>query len=78
MRTTDFPVKLLVFFALNPDEVLTIDDVKHKWDITYDAAQSAMYRLSKSGWLQRSEEVTTKGKISVYEIGPLMRQALDE
>jgi predicted transcriptional regulator of viral defense system len=78
MRTTDFPVKLLVFFARNPEETLTIEDVQNKWDITYQAAQAATYRLANAGWLKRSELINERGKIVVYEIGPLMRQELDE
>lgn len=67
-----------MFFARNPEEILTIEDAQHKWGVTYHAAQAAMYRLEKSGWLQRTEPRRVRSKATIYEIGPTMKQELRE
>lgn len=44
-------VRILLWFAANPDEELTIADVAARWDLPHDHARHATRMLRSAGWL---------------------------
>lgn len=72
MRTTHIPISIIVFFARNEDEELCIEDVQRKFSTTYYAAQKALWRLHKNGWLIKHEV----GRTGFYSINPKMLESI--
>lgn len=69
LRTMSLATKIVTFFDYNVEEELEIKDVMAKWGVGYAAAQKALYRLVRAGWLSRREV----GQASVYGLN---KQAL--
>lgn len=67
---------MLVYFAANPEEVLTTRDMMDKFDISGPKEVAAkMRRLISDGWLAKSQEADTNKwrmglPLNVYHAGP--------
>lgn len=66
LRTTNLPMRILVFFLRNPDEELTIEDTILKFGVTYSAAQRALLRMSKNGILILRRESNRRSYYRLY------------
>lgn len=75
-KLVGLPLKIIIFYARNPDEMLMTEDVCRKWGCTYAAAQKALYRLRAAGWLAMQRENHISGRPSVYEAGATLRNEL--
>ncbi len=69
-RLNDLPIKLITFFVRNPDEVLTIEDVARKFEVSYERAQRALARLQQNKFLTRKIDYSSGHRNSIYSIGP--------
>jgi response regulator of citrate/malate metabolism len=73
-QSDSLPLKLISFFAKNPDEVLTIEDVAIKFDVSYSTAQRALARLAKLKMLNRSIIYNGCVRSSQYGVGSLLQK----
>lgn len=66
-------MKIIAFFARNPDEELTVDDVEVKFGVGHAAAAKALQRLQKSDWL----ELIVDNDLRLYRVNPAVMQQLE-
>lgn len=74
--------RIVLFFARNPDELLSANDVVLKWNCTLINAQRALYNLKLSGLVavhSRAYKSIKRGKqaYNIYTAGPALLQAID-
>lgn len=69
---------VVVFFAANPEEELTTQDISIKWRTTTDKARISLYAAEKAGWIQRKRKKDPSsacGARNIYSAGPrLLRE----
>lgn len=71
--------KVLIWFAANPDEWLTIQDIKDKWGGTIDTINSGLRYACDAGLLKKTrhpDDTSANGRRTRYEAGPAILQVL--
>ena len=68
--------RILVFFAANPTEVLTTEDIAAKFSMPRDRVRVDMKALRKAGWLQCTAELKGRHTIATWSAGSEMLKAL--
>lgn len=71
--------KALIWFAANPDEWLTIQDIKDKWGGTIDNINSGLRYACDAGLLTKTrypDDTSGNGRRTRYEAGPAIRLVL--
>jgi hypothetical protein len=71
--------KALIWFSANPDEWLTIQDIKDKWGGTIDTINSGLRYACDAGLLTKTrhpDDTSANGRRTRYEAGPAIRIVL--
>ena len=71
-RTDSLPAQVLAFFARNPEESLTLDDISDKFDCTRGNIHTQLRPAVEAGHLVRQQNDDTEW---VYKAGPAARGA---
>ena len=67
----ELALQIIIFFAVNPDEELSLNDALHKWSPAHRSSLWAAFRkLQRHGYI--SAQTSRKGFIvtSIYRAGP--------
>lgn len=67
-----FRDELLVFFAMNPDEQMSAEDLCVKFGRRRNHVNEALLTAARDGLVQRERE----GRCYVYSIGPWLKERL--
>jgi hypothetical protein len=68
MKKPMLPMKIVVFFARNPDEELTMKDIHAKFGVGYNLSQQLKH-ITEQGWIRKLSH-GSKNNPSVYGAGP--------
>lgn len=68
-------IKLVAFFASNPDESLGTKDMARKFDMTVENIRPIARRLSRQGWLD-VEIRRGQGGDSIWTAGPVLLKTI--
>jgi hypothetical protein len=66
------PLRVALFFAVNPDEELTTIDISVKFDADPREVTGRLQQLVNQGILARSTDGPGRGKAAVYRIGTVL------
>ena len=66
--------KLVAFFAVNPDEQLSLSDVVTKFGVDHSTAQQAVLHMRAAGLL--ADVQAAKSKPLVVTVGPALREVI--
>lgn len=72
-----FPIKMIIFFASNPEIELSAKEIAIKWGMDRPSARSRARKLERQGFL--SSDLRRQGvpqKSSFYRAGPVIRAEL--
>lgn len=62
-------LRVTLFFARNPDEHLTSNDITEKFDIPLSEVHSSLKRIVDSGMISRDAHGPGRGKQAIYSAG---------
>jgi hypothetical protein len=71
--------KALIWFSANPDEYLTVQDIKDKWGGTMETINTGLRYACDAGLLMRTshpDDTSKNGRRARYEAGPAIRMTL--
>ena len=71
--------KVLIWFAANPDEYLTVMDIQEKFGGTVDTINSGLKYSCEAGLLTKTrhpDDLSRNGRRTHYEAGPAIKQVL--
>lgn len=69
-------IRMLVFFAANPEEVLTADDVLLKFECEPTTLREAADKMELRGYIRRVTQRSRSRQFSVFSAGPLLLEML--
>ncbi|HWH72870.1 MAG TPA: helix-turn-helix domain-containing protein [Methylibium sp.] len=68
-------LKVIAFFAANPDEHMSARDMALKFDVPRQNMQCVVSRMSRQGWLEVHSRVGQGGEI-LWRAGPVLLQTI--
>lgn len=68
--------RLCLFFAANPEEWLTSDDIAKKFGTSKENVWQSLRSAVRLGWLLKDAKTRAGNEPNVYRPGPNLRQAI--
>lgn len=73
MTKPTIPMQVVVYFARNPDEELTTQDLQAKFGFDWHVG-SHLKHICAQGWVEKVHQGTGPGNPTVYGAGPLLKE----